>query len=129
MDDTALVGGTQAFRDRYGEGEKPRELKTGDRDQLTERPSLHQFHRDEVASLGLLHRMNGDDVGVAQRGDSPGLVFEAFHALRPIRLLLGKHLEGDASAQEGILRQIHLAHASFAQFLDDAIVTDFWSDH
>ena len=79
--------------------------------QAVERLALHQLHRQEVDALGLLDRVDGDDVGVIERGERLRLALEAREALRVARHVGGQDLEGDVASELRVGRAIDLAHS------------------
>ncbi len=107
MDHAAVVRRRDAFHQPAGQLVELRQLQPRLRDRLVEPPALHQLHGQEVDRggslgrsdlggrhriLGLLDRVDGDDVGVVERGDRLRLAPEPLTALGVGRDLRGKNL-------------------------------------
>ena len=77
MNDPLPVRGAHSIGQCKGKIEEMAELQPGFREQLRERLSPHQLHRDEVDALVLLDREHGDDVGMVERSNGFGLALES----------------------------------------------------
>ena len=85
------------------------------RDQLLERATLHELHRDEDTTVGRLDGVNGDDVGVVQGRDGFRFVLKT---LAPIRVTgdgVGQDFDRDLAVQRRVQRGVDLAHTSCAE--------------
>ena len=80
---------------------------------------LDPLHDEKPQALGLLDAVNGDDVGMVQRGKSFSLAAEPLQPLGILRHPGGKNFEGDGTVELGILGLVDLAHTAFAQLGDD----------
>ena len=65
--------------------------------ELRERLPANQFHRDEVNAVRLFDRVDRDDVGVIEGGDSFGFTLEACPAFFVLSKRRRTDLEGDLS--------------------------------
>ena len=65
----------------HGELEEPLQRQAVVGDDLVERVALHVFHGQEVSAVGLLERVQHDDVGMRDRSNGAGLSLEALPTL------------------------------------------------
>jgi hypothetical protein len=65
--------------------------------------------------------VDGDDIGMVERGGGPGLAFKAAQALAIFGESSWKNLDGNISAQAGVARPIYLAHAAGAEEFDNLV--------
>jgi hypothetical protein len=86
------------------------------RNQLLERPAGNKLHHDEVSSVHPVDLMDGDDVGVVQRGRRLGCLSEALFARFVFQLLGAEHLDADETVEAQITRLVGHTHAAFAEF-------------
>ena len=76
--------------------------------------ALHKLHHDEVAAVGRLDLVNGDDVRMVERGCGLRFLHEAPTAALVCDSFSGEHLDGDVTIQSRVARTIHLTHAARA---------------
>ena len=69
---------------------------------MLERFARHVLHHDEEHIVLLLGREDGDDVGMAHRGEQPRL----FEHLAEVEALLVRNLERDLLVDPGVLGEI-----------------------
>ncbi len=122
VEDALPVG--RGHRVGHGDGEREEALhrEAARRDRLAERLALDELHRQEAEPVLLLEgAVEGDDAGVAQRGDRLRLALEALDLLGVRRHLGRQHLEGHAAVEPGVERQVDVAHAPRADRLEDAV--------
>jgi hypothetical protein len=97
VDDRGGVGGLEAVEDRVEDrgdaGE--REGAAVEQELAAERDAGHQLHDDERGAALLVVVEDGDDVGVAQAGEGPGLAAQAGAQLVVHRQLFAQQLDGD----------------------------------
>ena len=74
--DALLVGSADRIGDGNSQLQELRQSHASLREKLGEPFPLNQLHRDEVDALGLLHRMDGNDVRMVEGGDGLGLSLE-----------------------------------------------------
>ena len=129
MHDAALVRGRQRVGERHGDLEEPRERKAARREERVEGFALDQLHREEPAAAVLLDRVDGDDVGVVQRGERARLALEAGQALGVLRHRRREHLDRDVAPELRVRGAVHLAHPARADGGGDAVVTEAAADH
>src|SRR5712692_2308545 len=73
--------------------------------------------------------MNGDDVGVVERGDGFGLALESFASLGIAGDAAGQHLQGDAAIEPRVFGEVHLAHSASAERAHNRVVAEGPADH
>jgi hypothetical protein len=83
-----------------------------------ERPAIDILGDQILTSLMLAHVVDGDDVGMVERGGHLSLALKA-PSRRRIRQLVGENLHRDVAIQFGIAGAIHLAHPARSQRLQD----------
>jgi hypothetical protein len=112
MRDPLRVRGHQ----RVGEGDpvfqQRLERQAARRNQVGERRSVDELHREKHLAVDVIDRVNGDDVRVIERGDRPGFTLEAVERVGIRFEARGQHFEGDVALQPRVTRTIHLAHSA-----------------
>ena len=73
--------------------------------------------------------VNGDDVGMIQRGSGLRFLDEAAAALRIAGARGGQNLDRDEAVEAGVLGLVDLAHASGAEFFQKLILENSSADH
>src|SRR5206468_12628981 len=89
--------------------------------QVGERLSLNQFHREEVRTVRLFDRVDGNDAWMIERGNRLRLAPEPGNALGIAGEAFGKYLQRDLATKLVVARAIHFAHAAGAQGRDNFI--------
>src|SRR5262249_53702963 len=110
--DAFQVSRAQGVGQRDREPEYPVERQATFGDQVAKRLPIYELHRQEQDAVGLLHRMNRDDVRMAEGGNTLSFVFEPYSALRIGGHVLRKDFDRDCTVQSGIAGAIDLAHAA-----------------
>jgi hypothetical protein len=77
-------------------------------------------HDVRLAVVGA-HVMDGEDVGVVQRGDSTGLDLEAPQPIGVSGDVLVEDLDGDVAPQPGIASAVDLPHAARTEALHELV--------
>ena len=77
MDQPELVGAIECVGDLGEDAKRPPCVELATHDQILERRSSDQLHRDEEAVVALPRLVHGDDVRVVHRALNPRLVAEA----------------------------------------------------
>ena len=75
-------------------------------------------------SVGFLHRMDGDDVGVLQRGQDLSFAQEPSQQIAVARERIGQQLEGDVALELRVSGSIHLAHGARTNAREDLVGAD-----
>ena len=69
--------------------------------------------------------MDGDDVGMVQRGSGLCLLHKALHPIRMSSNISGQNLQRNSAIKFRILRQIHFSHSTFTDFRADFVAAEF----
>src|SRR5262249_12300990 len=77
---------------------------------------------DEVRALDRFDGVDDDNVGVVEGRGGPRLPQQALLGLLVLRGLGGKPLDGNVSAEPGILSLVDFAHPALADLAEDAVV-------
>lgn len=124
MDDASGVGCFEGAGDLngdcYGGARKQRTLG----ELLPERAAIDVFGSDEMEPVCAAKLVNGEDVGMIQRGGSASLLLEAPQAARITRQDGHQHFDRDSAPQDGIGREIDLAHSARADGGKDLVMAD-----
>ena len=91
-------------------------------DELDQRLALHQLHRDEVLAIAFPNGVDGDNVGVVQRGRELGLPLEPFNQNRPFAELFRQDLQRHLPIKAKVKRTVDDAHPAPSQFFDDLVL-------
>jgi hypothetical protein len=68
--------------------------------------------------------VNGADIGMVESGSGTGFATETFQRLWVLRYIVGEKFKRDKATERGVLGLVDDAHASAAEFLDDAVMRD-----
>ena len=121
MDDALRMGG----RDPRGDLLRAsKQLPTGQRaegESLPQRLPLEQFGDDVELAAGISDVEHGDDIRMVERAGGAGLLLEAAEQIAISRETFVENLDGDVTAQPGVLGSIDYAHAALADHRDDLI--------
>ena len=120
----AIVRGSDRRDDRQRQLEEARQRQPSEWYEVGQVLAVDQLHGDEAQPLGLLHRVDGDDVRVAERGDRLRLALEASQPLGIFGHGVWQHLDGDLPAQSRVEGSVHLTHAADAQSGDDLVAAE-----
>ena len=98
-----------------------------------QRLTLDELHREvrdapPTFAIGLAHVVNGDDVGVLERGSCARLAEDPHGTAGRRDVALGvvvmQHLESDHALKARVARTVHFAHAPFAEQAEDRVALD-----
>ena len=92
---------------------------------LTQGLAIDELGRDEVNGIGLVDLVNGDDVGVIQRGGGFRFLHEPPHPILIRGDLEAQDLQRDFAIELRVLREIDLAHPALADLRADFIAPEF----
>jgi hypothetical protein len=121
MDDPFFVGRFERFGHLPAEGEGALERDRALGNVLGERVSFDELHDEKVALVGLLHSVQGRNVGVIERRERFRFTLEAEQALAIGGESLEDHLDGDIAAEPGVMGSEDLAHAPCAEPRQDSV--------
>jgi hypothetical protein len=88
---------------------------------LTPGFSLKDLGHDVVLLVLLTDVVHGEDVGVRESGDGPGLLTEACQAVAIVDQAFREELDRDVSAEPWVTGSIHLAHSPAPDEAEDLI--------
>src|SRR5258708_5887168 len=113
MHDAGSISSRERTGDLRGDIENFCELHRRVPHPLAQRLAIDEFSGDEMyalpygrATAPLVDLMNGDDVGMIQRGSGLGLLHKALHPIRMSSNISGQNLQRNFAIEFGILRQI-----------------------
>jgi hypothetical protein len=129
VDDAFGVGGIERVGDLDGKLQKLVEWDRTRGKPLLQRLPRHELHGDEVLAVVLTDVVNGADVRVVQGGGGTGFAAEAFKRLGIAGKIVGEEFESNMAAETDVFGLVNHAHATAAQFLEDAVVADGFADH
>jgi hypothetical protein len=114
--------GIESVGDFDGIGEELIEFERAAGDDVLESGTIEKFNGDESFAGVFADIVDGTDVGMVERGGGAGFALEALQRLEVVGDFFRKKFEGDKAAQAGVFSLIDHAHATAAEFFDDAIV-------
>ena len=90
---------------------------------------IQKLHGDERLITVLADVVNRADVGVVERRGRLRFAPETFECLRVPGYVVRQELQGNETAELGVLGLVNDAHPAAAELLDDAVVRDGLADH
>ena len=127
--DPSLMRRAHGVGEGDGKGQDLVERQPAGRDVCRQRVAVHQLERQEEDAVGFLDRVDGDDVGVVQGGDRPGLALEALPPVAVRGEFRRQDFQRDPASELRVVGEKDLAHAAFAQPFEDAVVPECGADH
>ena len=124
MDDAGVVRGREPLGNLETDIEEPLQRYTSPSHFVSQRRSVDELRHEIRRVLLDADVVNNEDVGVVQTACRDGFLREAPVALGVAGCRLGKDLDGDLALQPGILRPVHLAHPTRAEWTDDLVRTE-----
>ena len=121
MNDTDFVRPRKSVGNLCRDGDCLAEWNGTGRKQLTHRLATNQFHGDEVRVVHATKLINGDNVGVIERGRGTGFHLKAGQGFGLRMMMQRNRLNGDFTAQARVPGAINLAHAAGAKLLKDFV--------
>jgi hypothetical protein len=122
VDDAGAVRLGKSLGDLDGEIEQaPGGQRLARGQELPQRLSLHELHRDVERPLGFADVVDRQDVRVVQGRRRAGLLLEAEASRAILGDGLRQHLDRDLAAELRVPRPVHLAHPSRAERRDDLV--------
>src|SRR5208283_47151 len=114
MDNTQRVRGVERIGNLDAEGKECIELHGTIADDVFQGCAVKVLHDDEGLAVLLANVVNGADIGMIERGCSPGLAAETLEGLAVPGYIFGEEFEGDEAIEAGVLGFIDDAHAAAA---------------
>ena len=125
MGDAALVGGGHRVDEGHRELEETFEGQPASRDDPAQWLAPDQLHREEgrpLAGLVSLDGVDGDDVGVVERGHRPRLAFEALEGPGVVGHGLRQALQRDLAPEVRVEGAPDDAAPALAERFEEAVV-------
>ncbi len=129
MDDALGVGGVEGVGDLDGELQQDVGFERTAVDAVLQGDAFEVLHDDEGLSGGFIDFVDGADVGMIQRRGGAGFALEALERLRVGGDFGRKEFESDEASQLDVFGLVDDAHATAAEFVDDAVVGDGLANH
>ena len=121
------MGLCQCVSDLNSEFERLIETHSLTRDQRIQRLALHVLHDNEVGALLVRDIVDGDDVGMVQRGGRLSFLNKPPLALWFANLVFRQYLDGNNAVQPCVLGLIHFTHPARAEWADNLVSTQLAS--
>ena len=99
------------------------------RDQLVQRLAIHQLHDNKGPPVLLADFVDGDDVGMVQRGSGFGLLDETGPAVGIGVACFWQNLDGDETVQALVAGLVDLAHAALADLFHQGKMSQLAAVH
>ncbi len=122
--DPLLVGRVNRVGQRDRDVEEPVELETLLADAPGRAFAVDQLHREEVDAVGLLDRVDRDDVRVVERRDGLRFALEPLQAITAPGQLRGQDLERHLPLELRVLGEVHLAHSACSELPENPVVRE-----
>jgi len=127
--DALLVGGHQTLRDLDTAISRLAQRERAIEEPLPQSLPLQQLGDDVGRAIVHADVVNGDDVGMIQRGSRACLLLETPQAVPIVSQGGFQYLEGDFAPQPVVAGAVHFAHPSGAYLLEDSIVAQGLANH
>ena len=121
MHDSGVVGRGEPVGDLAREIEELARRQRSLRDQIREGLAFHELHRHPGHGLRLADVVDGDDVGIVERGRSLGFALESRQVRGIGREIRRKHLDRHAPIEPGIARRVDFPHSACADRRQDFV--------
>ena len=129
VNDSLCMGRIEGVRDFDADLEQMIHRQWTARDPAFQRLPVQKLHGDEMPSLVFVNFIDRADVRMAERRSSACLASKTLER-RPIAPhFFGKKLQGNRTAQFGVLRLVYNTHAAAPEHFDDAIVRNGLANH
>ena len=122
MYDTVLVRELQCLGDLGSQRHRFGSRHRTARQKLLQRLAADQLHDEKANVAILLEPVNGGDAAVAQGGENPRLTFKARQPFGVLRKQFRQDLDGDLTAELGVLGGPDHPHPALANLLDEAVM-------
>ena len=116
------MGRIQGVGNLNAQGQNCLDFQRLPRNQMLERVSFQQFHRDEGSLLALVNFIDRADVGMVKSRRGTGLATKTLECLGIVSYFVGQELQSHEPAKASVLGLIHNSHTTTAELLDDAVV-------
>ena len=89
---------------------------------LAKRPAFEKLHDGEGDAVFLSEVVNGQDVGMGERGHGPSLTLEALAPLGRTGHVFGKDFQCHPSTERRILGNVDITHPATSELGDDSVM-------
>ena len=120
VDDALFVSGLERLENLPGDGKCFGNREPSLDEAIGERRPLDQLHHQSHVAVGVLHSVDGSDVRVVERRESPGLPLEAGHVIG-VRQRIGDHFDRHVPSQLRVACAVDASHATLADLGGDLI--------
>src|SRR6202140_4097730 len=127
--DARSVSGVERVSNVDRNGEKNFPFQGPPANAMLKRQAVQKLHGQEERAVFLPNLMDRADIGMVEGGSGASFAAETFQCLGILRPIVGEKLKGDKSTQRDVFGLVNHAHATAAEFLDDAVVRDGTPDH
>ena len=129
VNDAGIVRGGKPLRELLAQLEDRFLWKGAGLDLVAERHARHELHDQQVEAVRGVEVVNARDVRVTQPGQGHGLVSKPRPGFRVFKGRGRQDLDGDVAIEAVVERPVDDAHATGAEFLDDAVTPKGAADH
>lgn len=112
MNNTLFVSCPQTLRKLDREVDGSARCHARRRNELPQRFALEELRDDVVNPPGAANVVNGNNIGMIQRGDRSRLLLKSAQSIRISRERLGQHLQRNIAQQTSVSRPVHFAHTT-----------------
>ena len=124
MDDSGLMRRGQRRRDLRGETEQFTHRHWRLNHALSQGFALDEFRGDELMRIYLADLVNGQDVGMVQRGSGASFLLKSPHALSIASEESRQHFQRHLTKQMLVFSQVNLSHASGPKLFENLVAAD-----
>ena len=128
VDDTFGVRGVESVGNFDGKCKERVEFHGAAGNAMLERGALQKFHGDEGLAVFLADIVDGADVGVIEGRGGLGFPFKTGEGLGIFGNFVGEEFQGDKATKACVFGFVDNAHASAAEFLQDAVMREGLAD-
>ena len=118
-----LVRGFEGVGDLEGQLQRLLDRNRAAPETIRQRAAFDELEDEKARAVIGLESVNRRDVGMVQRRQQRRLTFESGDAIGVLRERVRQHLDGDFTAECGVARLPHLAHATLADGGKNLVVT------
>src|SRR5262249_4575194 len=128
MNDSTLVSRFQRVGDLACDVERFDDREWSGRDAVGQGFAVDELQDQRGRTAQIIEAMDGADVWMVQRCEEPGFSIEATAALGIRIENVRKDLDRDVASELGVVRTIHVAHATCAKEFSDVIGAELPTD-
>ena len=129
MHDAFGVSGVERIGDFDRQRDQTFDFHRAAGDHVLQGHAIEEFHGDEALAVVLANLVNRANAGVIEGRGRTRFTVETLERLGILRDVIGEKFEGDEAAKSRVFGLIDHAHATAANFFEDAIVRNRLPDH